>query len=547
MERGKIRKNRKKGTMALSCLFGFLMAGLSLSAQSVDSLLENAYRLDMSAPEQAKQSALEAYGMGQEAKDEAVCAKALASYAWVVMVEGDFEMSLGVYRNALEYCPDDSLHIKADIYNGIGWVYTRLDNFPDAAFYIRRSIRLYEDLRFPEGLASAYNNYGLNYYYSGDYHAADSCFNIAMQIAREIGNEKYIAAITNNLCMSPGNSLEKIAMLEEAIRINTSLNVVWSLAENYNNLGRQYYFLDRYDEALVALEKAESFAWKVEAQDLLYENYALRTKIHAKRKDYAMAYACTQKQLDINRSIQSERSFRRLENSFSHKKLLNLEQEYAMRQQEHRMAIRQRNYILLFIVLMFCMGGLYARQRFLRKKKEMEVLSQQMELEQSHRKIMELELKRQEETITGVSNRLQETEGKLAYTLMFVRYRNELLEKIREKIRETYKLKTQEVLVELKKINMFIGQNEVSIEDDELFKEVDARNAAFCVRLDTQYPGMTSKGRELAVFLRMGLSVREISMITGNSIKTLNMNRYRLRKHLGLSPEEDLVELLKRI
>ena len=533
--------------MALSCLFGFLMAGLSLQAQSVDSLLDKAYSLDMSAPEQAKQSALVAYEMGQEAKDEAVCAKALASYAWVVMVEGDFEMSLSVYLNALEYCPADSLHIKADIYNGIGWVYTRLDNFPDAAFYIRQSIKLCEELQFPEGLASAYNNYGLNYYYSGDFVSADSCFNIALRIARDIENEKYVAAIINNLCMSPGNSLQKISMLEESIRINTSLNVIWSLAENYNNLGKQYYYIGRCDEALVALEKAESYAWKVDAKDLLYENYAVRTKVHARRKDYAMAYACTQKQLEITKMIQSERSLRKIENSFTHQKLMKLEQEYEMRQQEHQMAIRQRNYLLLFAVLMLCMGWLYARQRFLRKKKEMEVLSQQMELEQSRRKIMELELKRKEETISGVSSRLQETEDKLAYTLMFVRYRNELLEKIREKIRETYKLDSQEISIQLKKINMFIGQNQISNIDDNLSKEIDAQNEAFCSRLDARYPGMTARGKELAVFLRMGLSVREISMITGDSVKTLNMNRYRLRKHLGLSPDEDLVELLRVI
>ncbi len=523
------------------------MAGLSLQAQSVDSLLEKAYTLDMSAPGQAKQSALVAYEMGQESKDEAVCAKALASYAWAVMLEGDYEMSLGVYLNALEYCPSDSLRIKADIYNGVAWVYTRLDNFPDAAFYIRQSIKICEDLQFPEGLASAYNNYGLNHYYSGNYAAADSCFNKALEIAREINNEKYVAAVINNLCMSPGESHRKISMLEEAIRINTELNVTWSLAENYNNLGRQLYYIGRYDEALIALEKAETYAGKVAAKDLAYENYAIRSKVHEARKDYVMAYACVQKQLEINRSIQAERSMRKIENSFTHQKLMKLEQEYQMRQQEHLMAIRQRNYLLGFSGLTLCLVALYAQQRFLRKKKEMEVLSQQMELEQSRRRIMELELKKQEEAITGVSNRLQETESKLAYALMFVRYRNELLEKIREKIRDAYKSDNEAIPVKLKKINMFIGQNQVAVAEDGLSKDIEARNAAFCSRLEARYPGMTSKGKELAVFFRMGLSVREISIITGISVKTLNMNRYRLRKHLGLRPEEDLVELLKGV
>ena len=41
------------------------------------------------------------------------------------------------------------------------------------------------------------------------------------------------------------------------------------------------------------------------------------------------------------------------------------------------------------------------------------------------------------------------------------------------------------------------------------------------------------------------LSTKEISMISGNSPKTINMNRYRLRKALNLPTEKDLVEYLQ--
>ena len=47
--------------------------------------------------------------------------------------------------------------------------------------------------------------------------------------------------------------------------------------------------------------------------------------------------------------------------------------------------------------------------------------------------------------------------------------------------------------------------------------------------------------------LRVNLSTKEISMITGSTPKTINMNRYRLRKSLNLSTEEDLTTYLQSV
>ena len=49
---------------------------------------------------------------------------------------------------------------------------------------------------------------------------------------------------------------ERIKSLEEAIQLNKSLGANWSLAENYNNLGTQYFFLKEYKRALEELNSA---------------------------------------------------------------------------------------------------------------------------------------------------------------------------------------------------------------------------------------------------------------------------------------------------
>lgn len=510
------------------------------SPQQVDSLLEEAYALDMSEPGRAKDISLSVYEMGQEAQDPYVCAKALCSYAWLTMVEGDYEGSLRIYGSALDYCHKDSLLLKAEILNGIGWVYTRLGNFEKGAANSLESMGIYEEIGNLPGIVSARNNYGLNLYYSGNYQGADSCFTYALELARQIGNRKYVAALVNNLCMSPGNSEQKVEMIQEAIDINSSLNILWSLGENYNTLGRQYYYLHRYQDALMALDQAESYMLKVNAQDLLLENYEIRGKVYSLMHDYGMAYNCVQKQVSIMKQIQSERSELELGNLTNHQKLLQLQQDFQLRQEEYKMNQKQRRYLFLFGVLLLLILGMYVRWRFFKKKKE-------LELEQSRRKIMELEIKKQEETLSGVSDRLKQAQDKLGYTITFVRCRNELLEKIQEKIRALYKSDSSEVQVQLKKLNMFISQNLVEEKDDEISREIDRQNQDFCQRLESKFPELTSRSKELAVLLRMGLSSREVALVTGTPLKTVNMNRYRLRKQLGLSPEEDVVAFLEKI
>lgn len=541
MEYSQVSKVR---TFKVSMLFVFLwMLGNSFlfsNPQVADSLLAQAYELDMSEPDKAKEMVLDVYEMGQETHHPHMCAKALASYAWITMVEGDYEGSLRIYQTAMEYCNPDSLMLKAEIYNGIGWVYTRLGNFERGSANTRESIRIYHELGYERGMVSSLNNYGLNFYYNGNYREADSCFNRALELARKMGNRKYIAAIINNLCMSPGNSELKVDMIRESIEINSSLNILWSLGENYNNLGRQYYFIHRYQDALMALDQAETYIRQVSAQDLLLENYEVRTKIYALMNDYTMAFNYSQRQLQIMKQIQSDRSKLEMGTLSNHQKLVKLQQEIRLRKEEERMHARLSRYLVLFAVLCVFFISMYVRWRFYKKKKE-------LELEQSRRKIVELELKKQEETISGVSDQLKQAQDKLGYTMMFVRCRNELLEKIRERIKAMYKMEPSETQVQLKKLNMFISQNLVEEKEDEISREVDRQNMEFCQRMEKLYPDLTAKSKELAVLLRMGLSSKEISLVTGTPLKTVNMNRYRLRKQIGLSPEEDLVALLLKI
>lgn len=61
------------------------------------------------------------------------------------------------------------------------------------------------------------------------------------------------------------------------------------------------------------------------------------------------------------------------------------------------------------------------------------------------------------------------------------------------------------------------------------------------------HPDLTKGERNLSLLIRGGLSTKEISMLLGLETKTVNMNRYRLRKALGLPQDDDLYDYLSKL
>ncbi len=92
---------------------------------------------------------------------------------------------------------------------------------------------------------------------------------------------KEVAGNLNNLTLYKGDNEKKIEYIKEAIVINKNLNAQWSLGENYNNLGKQYFYANQYDNALKALSKAFEIATSIGAKELICDNYEYSSWVYA--------------------------------------------------------------------------------------------------------------------------------------------------------------------------------------------------------------------------------------------------------------------------
>lgn len=68
----------------------------------------------------------------------------------------------------------------------------------------------------------------------------------------------------------------------------------------------------------------------------------------------------------------------------------------------------------------------------------------------------------------------------------------------------------------------------------------------FLQRLSMKYPHLTVSDKKMCAYLKMGLSSKEIAPLLNITLRSVEMTRYRLRKKLGLSHEDNLTEFLHK-
>jgi len=132
---------------------------------------------------------------------------------------------------------------------------------------------------------------------------------------------------------------------------------------------------------------------------------------------------------------------------------------------------------------------------------------------------------------------------------MNIIHKNEFLNDLKKEIVTIKgKMKDPESRQNLNKLTLMISQN-ISIDRDrEKFQlHVDEQNTRFLQLLSLNFPAMTENEKRLATLLRLNLSSKEIASILNISPKSVEMNRYRLRKKLGVPGDVGLTEFIREL
>jgi len=174
-------------------------------------------------------------------------------------------------------------------------------------------------------------------------------------------------------------------------------------------------------------------------------------------------------------------------------------------------------------------------------------------IEKEEALIREQEKLQAERELIRVNNEKLEAEvnfknTQLADFTMSVIKRNEQLIRIRDEfLRHTKEKGSAQNKSTTDKITRLIDQQLSSEDDWRTFEtHFDQAHQDFIKRLKNRFPHLTQSDLKLCAYLRLNISSKEIAHLLNISLRGVEVRRYRLRKRLGMSTEDNLYEFLLR-
>ncbi len=170
--------------------------------------------------------------------------------------------------------------------------------------------------------------------------------------------------------------------------------------------------------------------------------------------------------------------------------------------------------------------------------------------EESHK----LKLERLEKSLENkrhlqedLGKELKFRQGEMVTMAMSIIRKNEFLNELKEEIiKIKSQVKEHETRLGLNRLSLMITRDLSIDHDREKFQmNINAQHSNFLHRLTESFPTMTENEKRLASMLRLNLSSKEIASILNISPKSVEMNRYRLRKKLKVDPKVNLSDFIR--
>jgi tetratricopeptide (TPR) repeat protein len=509
--------------------------------------------------------AKQAYELARQTEDDKGKLKALIRESEIYYAASDLKNAMESLLEAKSLAEKLDMQSElAFVLDGIGMFYYELGDKKKCADFYFSSLKLYEKLNDKEGMGKAYSRIGVLYNDLKDYTKAAEYYMKSLEMAKAIGYQAGIATNLHNLgnFYSAKHDYKKaLDYMNQALAISRKTGIKFMEGSHYLSIGRiykeltdnssamQYYIkalkifeqlgihtkialcnlrisevlLDekKLDESLEHAKTAYAIGQAQGLKEIIYDAAKQEHGIYLAKKDTLTAYRYTiienqwKDSLDLG---EKEKNLTKMELQY------HFEKKEQQEKADHMRKTMLNTAIILFLALSIVIILLILNQLRLKAKKS--------KLEKDGL-IKELDFKKKELTLN----------------VMSLMKKNEIFSTISEKLMGIAKeANSAETKSAIKKIGKEIQKGQ----EDEIWKEFTVRfkevHNDFYNSLLTKYPNLTPSEQKLCAFLRLNMTTKEISELTGQSISTIEIARHRLRQKLGITSSDiNLITFLSQI
>jgi len=168
----------------------------------------------------------------------------------------------------------NDIKTQADCYNLIAKEYISNAAFDSINFYANKALNLSQKINYNIGIGTSYSNLAAIEYDKGNNNKAVELYNNGLKHYKLANSDLMIArAYTSigNIYINTGNYKKALETYLNSVKIieknlekdSTSINLLQTKANNLNNIGNVYYYLNNLDEVLNYYFKAKSIYEKI--------------------------------------------------------------------------------------------------------------------------------------------------------------------------------------------------------------------------------------------------------------------------------------------
>lgn len=472
----------------------------------------------------------------------------LSDYNTPVNISESFRYRLKALRIAEEI---KDTFLLAMIYNNLAGVFINSANYRSGIDYYKKAIKFWEATKDSGNMAIANLNLGSAYVNTDKVDSSRRCFETAIPIFRARNNQLYLQMC---LLLLSYSSLKEKRYAEAENYADQAMNYVLTLGRDENHFLSKIVLSEIYH-----IKGRVSFAqgsYGV-SRNYLLQGYRLLDSLGEFVRIRSLAEPLCESYEKIGRPDSANFFYKQvkmksdslLKNQISNfGKLAVVQMEYDREVREKQMQflygkkLQKRNLLifagssvlLVSFVIILVLKLRLERQR--KKREESEKKRAQLEKMQAllEKEASDVKLESQTREMTmNVMNLIRKNELMLEFSNRLLLIGNNTADE-----------RTGSEIMQLINSMEQNANNNVWEEFELRFNQVHNK---YYERLLSRFPDLSPGDLKLSALLKLNLSTKEICELSGQRPSTLDMARYRLRKKLGLTPQDNLVTFLSQV